>query len=137
MITVKGIDFEGIRYGAATYEAHSGLKDAVNAARDWNDDGRDAVIGKAVTITGDGEAGYGSDGDQLLGKIHQYEFDEKVTVQDAGYTELPGVSGNLPTAGDFVVVNGSGAVVASTGAVGPAKAVSVDTANYKVMVLIS
>ena len=72
----------------------------------------------------------------MLGEINQYEFDGYVTVQDAGYTEFDGVSGNLPNAGDYLVVDGKGAVKASTGATGPAKAVSVDSENKKVMVLI-
>ncbi len=131
-----GLDFEGIRYSGVTYKANSALVSAVLAARGWENDGRSAVLDKAVTITGNGEVGFGSAGDVLLGRIQQYEFDGYVTVQDTGYTELPGVSGNLPNPGDFVVVNGSGAVIASVGAVGPARAVSIDSENFKVMVLL-
>jgi hypothetical protein len=131
-----GLDFEGIGYRASTYKANAALVSAVASARAWENDGRSAVIGKAVTITGDGEVGFGSEGDPLLGKINQYEFDGYVTVQDAGYTEFDGVSGSLPDAGDYLVVDGNGAVKASTGATGPAKAVSVDDDNQKVMVLI-
>lgn len=131
-----GFDFEGIRFGATTYKANDALISSVASAKAWENDGRSAVLDKAVTITGDGEVGFGNLGDALLGRIHQYEFDGSVTVQDVGYTELPGVSGSLPNAGDFVVVNGSGAVVASVGAIGPARAVSVDAVNHKVMVLI-
>jgi len=131
-----GLDFEGIGYRASTYKANAALVSAVASARAWENDGRSAAVGKAVTITGDGEAGLGSDGDPLLGKINQYEFDGYMTVQDAGYTEFDGVSGNLPDVGDYLVVDGSGAVKASTGATGPAKAVSVDDDNQKVMVLI-
>ncbi len=132
-----GIDFEGIGLRTSTWEAASALRSAVLAARAWENDGRSTVRDKAVTITGNGEAGYGSAGAALLGRLHQYEFDGNLTVQDAGYTELPGVSGNLPNAGDYVVVNGSGAVMPSAGATGPAKAVSVDATNFKVMVLIA
>ena len=135
-MNIGKLDFEGIRYGAATYKAHSGIVAAVAAAKGWNADGRTAVVGKAVTITAGAEAGYGSAGDKLLGKINQYEFDEYMTVQDAGYTVFEGVSGSLPNPGDFVVVNGSGAVIPSTGAVGPAKAIAVDATTFEVMVLI-
>ena len=131
-----GIDFEGIGFRGTTYKADTGLISAVAAARTWQNDGRTAVLDKAVTITGDKEVGFGNEGDPLLGRIHQYEFDGYVTVQDAGYTELPGVSGNLPSPGDYVVVNGAGAVIPSAGATGPARAVSVDTTNNKVIVLI-
>lgn len=132
-----GLDYEGIGYRAATYKADAALVSAVANARAWENDGRDAVIGKAVTITDDGEVGLGSSGDPLLGKINQFEFDGHVTVQDAGYTEFEGVSGSLPSAGDFVAVNGAGKVVAvSAGAGSNSKAVSVDSANHKVMVLI-
>ena len=117
-----GLDWEGIGYRGATYKAANALVSVVTAS------GVAAVEGKAVTITGDGEVGFGSNGDTLLGKLDKYESDNYVTVQDAGYTSIPGVSGSLPSAGNFLVVNGSGAVKASTGAVGPARAVSIGTA---------
>lgn len=126
-----GVDFEGIGARYTTYKASTSLKSIVAAS------GVAAVEGKAVTITGNGEVGFGSAGDPLLGKVDKYESDGYVTVQDAGYAEFPGVSGSLPTAGNYVVVNGQGAVVASAGATGPAKAVSVDATNLKVMVLIA
>jgi len=132
-----GIDFEGIGFRSSTWRAANALISAVASAKAWQSDGRSAVLDKAVTITGDGEAGFGNSGDPLLGRVHQYEFDGYMTVQDGGYAEFDGVSGNLPTPGDYVVVNGSGAVVPSTGATGPAKAVSVDDTNFKVMVLIA
>jgi len=132
-----GLDYEGIGYRAATYKADAALVSAVKNAMDWENDGRSAVIGKAVTITGDSEVGFGTTGKPLIGKINQYEFDGYVTVQDAGYTEFEGVSGSLPSAGNFVAVNGAGKVVAvSAGAGSNSKAVSVDSANHKVMVLI-
>jgi hypothetical protein len=129
-----GYDFEGIGLRTSTWKANSALVSAVADAKAWGDDGRGAAVGKAVTITGDGEAGLGSNGNPLLGKIHQYEFDGTVTVQDGGYTVMPGVSGSLPDAGNYVAVNGSGAVVSA--ATGPAKAVDVDEENHTVMVLI-
>lgn len=129
-----GLDFQGIGFRSSTWKANSGLVSAVDGARGWNDDGRDEVVGKAVTITDGAEAGYGSNGDHVLGRIDAYEFDENITVQDGGYTELPGVSGNLPNPGNFLVVNGSGAVV--SGSSGTARAVSVDSENQTVMVLL-
>jgi len=131
-----GVDFEGIGARYSTYKANAALVSAVATAKGWEDDGKDAVVGKAVTLTGDAEAGFGSDGDPLLGKVLQYEDDGYMSVQDAGYTEFDGVSGSLPDVGAYLVVDGSGAVKASAGATGPAKAVSVDEDNLKVMVLI-
>ena len=39
------------------------MQDAVLAARGWENDGRDAVLDKAVTLTGDAEVGFGANGD--------------------------------------------------------------------------
>ncbi len=125
-----GLDFEGIAAVYATFQADGSVSSVMLAS------GVTAVEGKAVTIAGNGIAGFGSAGDPLLGRIDKYEDDHYMTVQTGGYTELPGVSGSLPTAGDFLVVDGSGAVKASTGAVGPARAISVDSTNNTVMVLI-
>jgi hypothetical protein len=127
-----GLDFEGIAAVYATFQADGSVSAVMLAS------GVAAVEGKAVTIAGNGIAGFGSAGNPLLGRIDKYESDHYMTVQTGGYTKLPGVSGSLPTAGDFLVVNGSGAVQASTGAAGPARAISVDdTANVNtVMVLI-
>ncbi len=126
-----GLDFEGIRYGAVTCKASSDLISAWN-----NGTGRSSVIGKAVTLKGNGIVGFGDVGDPLFGKINQYEHDHHVTVQDAGYTEFEGVFGKLPTTYGACVVVSNGAVMASTGAVGTSKVVSVDSTNQKVMVLI-
>jgi hypothetical protein len=126
-----GLDWEGIAAVYVTFKAATALASVVTAS------GVAAVEGKAVTITGNGEVGFGSDGNKLLGLVDKYESDGYLTVQTGGYATFPGVSGSLPTAGDFVVVNGSGAVKASTGAVGPAKAISVDnTANVNTVVVL-
>ena len=102
--------FEHIGYRGITFKADEDLQDAVLAARGWENDGRDAVLDKAVTLTGDAEVGFGANGDFLLGRIHQYEFDGRVTVQDQGYCTLPGNVDAFPKAGDWVVVDGNGAV---------------------------
>jgi hypothetical protein len=127
-----GLDYEGIAAVYATFQADGSVSSVMLAS------GVAAVEGKAVTIVGNKIAGYGSAGDTLLGRIDTYENDHYMTVQTGGFSTMPGVSGSLPTAGDFLVVDGSGAVQASTGAVGPARAISVDnTANVNnVMVLI-
>jgi hypothetical protein len=131
-------DFEGIHADASTWKADATLISAVAAAGGpTTTAGRAVAEGKAVTITGNMTAGFGAAGNPLLGKIETYKSDNTMTVQDVGYTEMTGVSGSLPTAGNYLVVNGSGAVMASTGATGPAKAINVGTdATGPVMVLI-
>ena len=129
-----GLDFYGIGYSGTAYEADDDVKAVVAAS------GASAVISKAVTITGNQKAGLGNDGDVLLGAINQYEDDGYMTVQDKGYFEFAGVSGSIPTVGTNVVavVNGAGAVKASTGAAGKSIIVGADaTANVNtVLVLI-
>lgn len=127
-----GLDFEGIAAVYATFQADGSVSSVALAS------GVAAVEGKAVTVTGNGIAGFGAAGKPVLGRIDKYESDGYITVQTGGYTKMPGVSGSLPTANNFLVVNGSGAVTASVGAVGPARAISVDaTAGVNsVMVLI-
>lgn len=126
-----GLDFEGIAAVYATFQADGSVSSVMLAS------GVTAVEGKVVTIAGNGVAGFGTAGKPVLGRIDKYESDHYMTVQTGGYTEMPGVSGSLPTAGDFLVVDGSGAVKASTGAVGPARAISVGSvATGPVMVLI-
>lgn len=125
-----GVGYEGIAAVYASYQADGSVSSVMLAS------GVAAVEGKAVAIAGNGIAGFGSAGDSLLGRIDKYENDNYMTVQTGGYTSMPGVSGSLPTAGDFLVVDGNGAVQASTGAVGPAKTVSVGTAATGPVVVI-
>ncbi len=126
-----GLDHEGIGARFAPWEADDTLKAAVLAS------GVAFAEGKAVTITGNYKAGFGSAGNALLGKVDKYESDGYMTVQCGGETEMLGVSGSLPTAGNILVVDGAGAVMASTGATGSAKAIDVGTeATGPVMVFI-
>ncbi len=131
-------DFEQDHAGATTWKADATLKAAVLAAGGPKTAaGRTVAEGKAVTINGNSTAGFGSAGDRLLGKVEHYHYDDTMTVQDVGYTEFTGVSGSLPTAGNILVVDGSGAVMASTGATGRSVAVDVGTAaTGPVMVFI-
>ncbi len=138
MIRKDRFDFEQIHAGTSTWKADTALKAAVLAAGGPKTAaGRAVAEGKAVAINGNMTAGFGSAGDRLLGKVEQYYYDDTMTVQDVGYTEFTGVSGSLPTAGNVLVVNGSGAVMASTGATGQSVAVDVGTAaTGPVMVFI-
>lgn len=131
-------DFEGVHANASTWKADAALKAAVLAAGGATTAaGRAVAEGKAVAINGNSTAGLGSAGDRLLGKVEHYHSDDTMTVQDVGYTSFTGVSGSLPTAGNVLVVNGSGAVMASTGATGQSVAVDVGSAaTGPVMVFI-
>jgi hypothetical protein len=89
----------------------------------------------AVTNSDDGQMDFGSAGDPLRGIVDQYEGDHYMTVQFAGYREdVPGVSGSLPSAKEFICVDGEGRVsecaTQTAAGRGPAYAVVVDdTAN--------
>lgn len=130
------MEFEHIGYRGVTFKADDGLKNAVLTAKAWENDGRDAVLDKAVTLTNDGEVGFGNEGDRLLGRIHQYEFDGYVTVQDQGYCTLLGNETSFPEAGDYVVVDGNGGVKISTSETN-ALVISADTTDKTVIVRIS
>lgn len=131
-------DLEQVHANASTWKADATLKAAVAAAGGANSAaGRAIAEGMAVAITGNMTAGFGNAGNRLLGKVETYHSDDTMTVQDVGYTAFTGVSGSLPTAGDVVVVNASGAVMASTGATGRSFVANVGTdATGPVMVFI-
>lgn len=116
-----GLSFERIGAKYVTVQA-AGSVSAVALAS-----GAAYVEGKAVTCEGDGLFGFGNAGDALRGVIDKYEKDHYMTVQFAGFREgIPGISGALPTANDYLVVDGSGAVSETATAVNGAYAVSVD-----------
>lgn len=119
-----GIDHEGIGKLGMTYKADAVLATAVATAGGIGTTaGRAAVIGKAVTWSASPfEAGFGNAGDPLLGVVESYDHDDNMTVLTRGYAYAPGVSNSLPSPGNILVVNGLGAVLASTGAVGVARA---------------
>ena len=128
-----GLSFRSIGAQNVTVKANADVKAVVAAGS------ADDVVGLAVTVTGSEEAGLGAAGAPLFGQIAHYESDGHMTVQYAGFAEFNGVSGSLPTAGtDFVaVVDGKGAVMASTGATGKSQIVSVGSeATGPVVVLL-
>lgn len=119
-----GISHDGIGKLIVTYEADDTLKAAVLAAGGSKTaDGKAVAEKKAVTrVTGDYKAGFGSAGDPLLGIVETYDGDDMMSVVVRGYELAAGVSGSLPNVGDILVVDGNGAVTASAGAVGTARA---------------
>jgi hypothetical protein len=116
-----GLSFERIGAKYVTVQA-AGSVSAVALAS-----GAAFVEGKAVTCEGNGLFGFGQAGDALRGIIDKYEDDHYMTIQFAGFREgVPGISGALPAANDYLVVNGSGAVSEVATAVNGAYAVEVD-----------
>lgn len=129
-----GLGFEGIGAKFVTVQA-AGSVSAVALVS-----GAAFLEGKAVTPTGNGQMGYGSAGDPLRGIIDKYESDNNMTVQYAGFRTAPGISGSLPTAKDFICVDGAGSVskvaIQTAAGRGPAYAVSVDnTADENTVVV--
>ena len=133
-----GIDHEGIGKLGMTYKADATLAAAVAAAGGIGTTaGRATVIGKAVTWSASPfEAGFGSAGDPVLGVVESYDYDNCMTVLTRGYAYAPGVSGSLPNHGNVLVVDGSGAVLASTGAVGVSRADAVMTTSVTGPVMV-
>jgi hypothetical protein len=130
-MSTRGIDFEGIGAAYVTVQANGSVSSVALVS------GVTAVEGKAVTVTGNGQMGYGSAGDPLRGIINKYEDDGYMTVQYKGFRTAYGVSGSLATAGKFLCVNGSGLVSAvASGNVGSAYAMSADSTDNTVMVFI-
>lgn len=127
-----GLSFYKVGYDAATFEANTGLKAVVAAS------GRDFVHDKAVVLAEDQKVGLGSLGDVLFGKIEQYETDGYVTVQYRGFAYFPQVSGSVPTPhpSAIAVVNGSGAVLVSTGGEGRNQIIGLDDDDNEVIVLL-
>jgi hypothetical protein len=105
-MSVREQNLQTVGFLAATFKIHQ---------TGGVDDLKDDDIGNAVTITGDYEAGPGSNGDILLGKLISLSLTDAdvgkrvATVQIGGICTLPVVS-TVPSVGDRVVVDGSGSV---------------------------
>jgi hypothetical protein len=93
-----------------------------------------AVEGKVVTITGASEMGFGTTGKPLDGMITRYEGDGYMTVQIGRVMVVPGVSGSLPAAANYVVVNGAGAAISASA--GKARCIASYPADNTIAVLI-
>lgn len=130
-MSTRGIEFEGIGALYVTVQAAGSVSSVALIS------GAAAVEGKAVTVTGNGQMGFGTAGDPLRGIIDKYEDDGYMTVQVKGFRTAPGISGALPDPNSFVCVNGSGAVSAvASGNAGPAYAMSVDSTENTIVVFI-
>jgi hypothetical protein len=129
----RGLSFHGIGSHYTTFKLSASTAAVVAVS------GASAIEGKAITLTGNEEVGFGSDGNEFFGVLNKYEGDGYVGVQDAGYFEdLPAVSGSVPTFGTrTLVVDGAGAVK-SSGSVPTRGTVisSDDTANVNTVTVL-
>jgi hypothetical protein len=116
-----GLCFKGLGAQYATVKAAGSVSSVALVS------GTAYVENKAVTCEGDGLYGYGSAGDPIRGIIQKYDDDGYMSIQHSGFrVGVPGVSGALPSANDFLAVDGSGAVSEIATNKGPAYAVEVD-----------
>jgi len=129
-----GLSYKGIYEPSdlVTVQADTDVKDLYDADSDEDD-----VLELAVTLTDDGKMGLGDSGDRIDGVINKYEDDDYMTVQRGGFAICQGVSGSLPTAGDFVVCNSAGKVIADDNGTSGPRAWSVDESELEVVVLLT
>lgn len=91
------------------------------------------IIGKVVTVTGNGEAGYGSDGGVPLGVVEMIEKEstnsEDYVISVVWGRTFEGIKCvGSETAGDYLACDGTGGVKESTTATN-CKALSVDSGS--------
>lgn len=120
------ISYEGVRDNA-TFKLNSTTKSAIEGDPKQ-------LIGKVVTITGNGEVGYGSDGDDPIGVVEfppewntTNDHDFLVTVSWGKCFEGIKCAGT-ETAGDYLACDGTGGVKTSVDAT-HCVALSVDTST--------
>lgn len=97
------------------------------------------IIGKVVTVTGDGEVGYGSADDEILGVVTQVEYvstndDNFVVTVEWGKTFEGIPCQGTESAGEFLAGNGDGTVKTSVEHTG-CKALLVDKTNGNTCVI--
>lgn len=109
----------------------------------------DGAKGMAVTLTGDGEIGYGAEGAAVFGVIKSVGSDgdkglcASVQIRGAALVTIPSATAKQPAPGDAVLVAGDGKVVKVTApasgalpTVTKAQCVSVDTAAKTAWIMI-
>lgn len=105
-MTVRDQNLSTVGFLTATFKIHQTTS---------VDDLKDADIGKAVSLTGNYEIGFGANGAMLLGKLIDLSLTDAdngkrvATVQIGGICNLVSAA-TTPVVGNRVVVNGAGAV---------------------------
>lgn len=122
--------YEGLR-DSGTFLVDSTTKTAIS-------EDPKQIIGKVVTVTGNGEAGYGSAGDIPLGFVEMVEKEVTnseeyvISVQWHQVKEDIDCAGS-ETAGKFLTCDGNGGVQESSD-MSSARAISIDSENKKCIV---
>jgi hydrogenase maturation factor len=122
MAVDKIISFGGIGAERATFKIASDTE---------------ATEGMAVTFTGNAEVGVGTSGATVGGIIKTIDGNGLVGVQFKGFCEDVAITAtveNQPSVGDYVAVDGAGALIKSTAPTN-ARVVAVDTTNLTATIL--
>lgn len=123
MAVDKVISFAGIGEECATFKVATGTT---------------ATVGMAVGFTGNGEVGKGTSGKPLAGIVKTITSNGLVGVQFKGFCEdvaITATTANQPAVGDYVAIDGAGALVKSTTATNTI-AISVDTTAKTATILL-
>lgn len=97
-----------------------------------------ATVGMTVTFTDNGEVGKGTSGKPLAGIVKAIGGNGLVGVQFKGFCEdvaITATDENQPAVGDYVAIDGAGALVKSATATNTI-AISVDTTALTTTILI-
>lgn len=92
-----------VKYKGVRAERETFIIDNSTITFDATKAGGSAVVGRAVTLSGNGTVALTVDGDTVLGRLVQVFADNKASVQVSGYCELPGGNGATVTAGSKIV----------------------------------
>lgn len=124
---MANLGFEGIGSLNVTFAIDTAIEDVSE------------LEGKVVTLSGDGEIGYGAEGDTPFGVVLVAETRGVATVQVRGFKEsvpMTATAAKKPVVGDLVAVDGSGKIVkVAEGKVGFGKVISIDTTDNTATVL--
>lgn len=92
--------------------------DATTKAKLTTDKAMDTMLNKVVTITGNGEVGFGATGKPVLGVVSKCEYEDNSKGKMVVTVNWQGTFENVPAtgvaAGDFVTVDGKGGLAKST-----------------------
>jgi len=94
VLSFTGIDYHGTTYKHGSTIVYDKAK-AGGAA--------DTMIGKAVSLSADGQVDLCQDADRIVGKLILVESDGYCTVQDQGFCELPAGASASVTVGKQIV----------------------------------
>ena len=92
-----------VKFKGARSERETFIIDNSTITYDATKVGGSAVVGRAVTLSGNGTVALAADGDSILGRLEQVYVDLKAVVTTDGYVELPAGQSATVTAGKKIV----------------------------------